>query len=352
MKKSILTLLVVLAMTPLLVQCASQDELNKIHYQLRMLNKKVNDLEAGTIDNLQKRQASTSSQMDQLYQEFLELKSGLDETGHLNRRLKEQSKELETAFKSYTKMEEEKRAAEMKRLEQVIAEKDSQLDGLAQQVKVQQENLQAIQNARVAEAKRKAAAAAKAAEEARAKAEAANRATKRTTITRIQPDSVKKVFPAAAAPAVTPAAQTAETAAVEQAAPAPKQSAPAKTQSSGVQGSGNSLYDAGKFREAYQEFENIARSQDGGETVVEARFMMGECLYALKEYDQAILDYQNIITNHPSSSKAPAAMLRQGMAFEKLDDTETARILYQKLIATYKASPESEQAEQRLSQLQ
>ncbi|NNK93434.1 MAG: hypothetical protein HKP41_03690, partial [Desulfobacterales bacterium] len=58
MKKTIVTLLVVLAVSPFLVQCASQDELNKIHYQLRMLNKKVNDLEAGTIDNLQKRQAS------------------------------------------------------------------------------------------------------------------------------------------------------------------------------------------------------------------------------------------------------------------------------------------------------
>ena len=353
MKKTIVTLLFVLAVSPLLVQCASQDELNKIHYQLRMLNKKVNDLEAGTIDNLQKRQASTSSQMDQLYQEFLELKSGLDETGHLNRRLKEQSKELETAFKSYTKMEEEKRAAEMRRLEQVISEKDTQLDGLAQQVKTQQENLQAIQNARVADAKRKAAAAAKAAEEARAKAEAANRATKSATIARIQPDNVKKVFsPTTTASTAAPSPQPAKPATAEKTSSTPEPTAPVQAQKSVSQGSGNSLYEAGKYREAYQDFENIARSQEGGEAVVEARFMMGECLYALEEYDQAILDYQNIITNHPSSSKAPAAMLRQGMAFEKLDDNDTARILYQKLIATYKASPESEQAEQRLSQLQ
>ena len=44
-----------------------------------MLNKKVNDLESGTIDSLMKRQASSSSQFDQLYQEFLQLKSELEE---------------------------------------------------------------------------------------------------------------------------------------------------------------------------------------------------------------------------------------------------------------------------------
>ena len=64
MNKSALTFLFALAVSPLLVQCASQDELNQIHYQLRQLNKKVNELETVTIDNLQKRQASSASQMD------------------------------------------------------------------------------------------------------------------------------------------------------------------------------------------------------------------------------------------------------------------------------------------------
>ena len=86
-KSALISLLLSFALLPLLVQCASQDELNQINYQLRMLNKKVVELEATTVDNLQKRQASSASQMDQLYREFLQFKSDLEETGHLNRRL-------------------------------------------------------------------------------------------------------------------------------------------------------------------------------------------------------------------------------------------------------------------------
>lgn len=345
--KSALTLLFALAVSPLLVQCASQDELNQIHYQLRQLNKKVVELETSTIDNLQKRQASSASQMDQLYQEFLQFKSDLEETGHLNRRLTEQNKELENAFKSYAKTEEEKRAAELKRLEQEIVEKDRSIDELADQLKLQQDNLQAIQNARVEEAKRKAEAAAKAAAAARARAEAASKASSSGVPAKIRADKKKSVFnvaasasPAASSPSPAPASPP--PAPVPAAAPAPVSS------SSGAAGD---LYQKGKYREAYRAFEELTRDQENSEPAINARYMMGECLFALKEYDQAILDYQNIITNNPSSSKAPAAMLRQGMAFEKLNDSDTARILYQKLIASYKESPEAAQAQQLLDKM-
>jgi len=346
MKKSTLTLLLLLVTSPLLVQCASQDELNKIHYQLRSLNKKVNDLEATTIDNMQKRQASTSSQMDQLYQNFLQLRSDLEETGHLNRRLTEQNKELESAFKNYAKIEEEKRNAELQRLEKEITEKDKSIDSLAQQLKMQQDNLQAIQQARVEEAKRKAEAAARAAAAAKAKADAASNAATAGTPARIRADKEKQLYSVSNAPPSSPAnTQTASAPKQQQiakpAAPAPKATG----------GSAEALYSKGEYREAYQEFEKIAMDQSNGIAAIDARYMMGECLFSLKEYDQAILDYQNIITNNPSSAKAPAAMLRQGMAFEKLNDSETARILYQKLIASYKDSPEAAKAQQFLDKI-
>jgi len=346
MNKSALTFLFVLFLSPLLLQCASQDELNQIHYQLRQLNKKVNDLEATTIDDLQKRQASSASQMDQLYQEFLQFKSDLEETGHLNRRLTEQNKELENAFKSYAKTEEEKRAAEMKRLEQEIVEKDRSIDELANQLKLQQDNLQAIQKARVEEAKRKADAAARAAAAARAKAEAASKAGAGAPA-KIRADKKKKVFSVASSGATTAAASK-PAPATAAAPPSPSANAEKISQSSGNAGD---LYQKGKYREAYRAFEELTRDQENSEAAINARYMMGECLFALKEYDQAILDYQNIITNNPTSSKAPGAMLRQGMAFEKLNDSDTARILYQKLIASYKESPEADQAQQLLDKM-
>lgn len=344
MKKSALTFLFALAVSPLLVQCASQDELNQIHYQLRQLNKKVNELETVTIDNLQKRQASSASQMDQLYQEFLQFKSDLEETGHLNRRLTEQNKELENAFKSYAKTEEEKRAAELKRLEQDIVDKDRSIDDLAQQVKLQQDNLQAIQNARVEEAKRKADAAAKAAAAARAKAEAASKASSGVPA-KIRADKTKKLFNNTSSS--SPVATAPKPAATSQ--PTPQAARPETISKSS--GNAGDLYQKGKYREAYRAFEELTRDQENSEAAINARYMMGECLFALKEYDQAILDYQNIITNNPTSSKAPGAMLRQGMAFEKLNDNDTARILYQKLIASYKESAEADQAQQLLDKI-
>lgn len=345
MKKSALTLFIALAVSPLLIQCASQDELNQIHYQLRMLNKKVTDLESSTIDSLQKRQASSSSQMDQLHQEFLQLKGDLEESGHLNRRLKEQNKELENTFKNYTRMEEEKRATEQKRIAQKTLEKDRQLESLTHQLKIQQENVQAIQQARVDEAKRKAIAAAQAAKIARQKAEAANRSAAGSTITRIRADKRKKLYSS------NNAAPAPERTLTTESKPNVKQAAPTKSSTAVVSsGDGNSLYNQGKYRKAYQAFEEVTRSQKGSEAI-NARFMMGESLFALEEYDQAILDYQNIITNNPSSPKAPAAMLRQGMAFENLDDKDTAKILYKKLLASYKKSPEASQAQQRLDKL-
>ena len=345
MNKSSLTFILIIALSPFLVQCASQDEMNKIHYQLRMLNKKVNDLESGTIDALMKRQASSSSQFDQLYQEFLQLKSELEETGHLNRRLTEQNKELETAFQNYARAEEEKRNEALKKLQEEIIQKDQNIEQLADQLKLQQENLKAIQQARVEDAKRKAEAAARAAAEARAKAEAANRASSGSPV-RLKADKEKKIYSAANPPPSQ--SQTTETTVQP---PTPKKSIEVAAASASGSTSGMELYKQGKYREAYQQFEQLTKERSGSEEAIEARFMMGECLFSLKEYDQAILDYQNIISNSPSSRRAPSAMLRQAMAFQNLNDSDTAKILYQKLLASYKNSPEAAKAKEYLDKL-
>lgn len=335
--------MLVLAVAPFLMQCASQDDLTLIHAQLRSIDNKLTELETTTVDGLRKRQASNTAQIDQLNQELLALRGGLEETGHLNRRLKEQSKELEITFKRYAQQEEQKRLNEVKRLESEIAEKDKQLNQFSDQLKLQQENLQAIQQARVDEAKRKAAAAARAAEQARMRSDAANSSASSSGGTRIRADKRKKLITAGSEPA------TQAPVAVRTSTPTATSQPAASTPDSGNSlGKGQSLFDQGKFREAYQQFENMSASGSADDSV-EAKYMMGECLFALQEYDQAILDYQNIITNHPSSGKAPAAMLKQAMAFEKLNDKDTARILYKKLIATYKDSPEAQQAQQKLN---
>lgn len=348
MKKRPLSLLVILATAPLLTHCASQDDLTLIHAQMRNLDKRIGAIETTTVDEMRKRQAANTAQIDRLSQDFLALQGGLEESGHLSRTLKEQSKELETAFKTYAKQEEEKRLSEQKRLEQEIAEKDKQLEQFSSQLQTQQENLQAIQRARVEEAQRKADAAARAAEQARTKADAVDRAASGSAVTRVRADKRKQLITEGSAP-TAPLVSNSSSSTVVAASAAPPAAAPATTGSD--LGRANSLFGQGKFREAYQQFENISNSNAATADMVEARYMMGECLFELKEYDQAILDYQNIITNHPSTARAPKAMLRQAMAFESLNDKDTAKILYKKLIATYKDAPEAQQAQQKIDSM-
>jgi tol-pal system protein YbgF len=338
MKRSALNLTALLLTSPLLVQCAAQDDINTINNQIYRVNQRVTNLENNTIEDLVKRQASTANKVDSLERDLIALRNGLEETGYLNRKLSEQNKELTVAFQQYTTEEQQKRASDMQKLEAEITEKDRQLEVLAQQLQMQEKNLEEIQRARVEDAKRKAAEAARAAQEARAKAQAAAQISTDGTIVKITATQNKKLFnPAAQAPPPTTSQ-------------APSTVAPAAT-ATGSLANARDLYDQGEYRQAYQAYANIANSEPAGDDAIDALFMMGESRYAQGEYDQAILEYQTIITGHPASTMASTAMFKQAMSFEKLNDKETAKILYKKLLATYPGSPEAGQAQQRLDAL-
>ena len=98
MKKTLLNFFLLASVTPFLIQCAAQTDVDDLRYQLRIVNKKLEDLKADTVDQLQKRQAAASGQVDQVELDILQLKSQLEETNHLNQRLKEQNKELEATI--------------------------------------------------------------------------------------------------------------------------------------------------------------------------------------------------------------------------------------------------------------
>ena len=50
-----------MAVSPLLSQCATRADLEQVRYQLRIVNKKLEDMKATTVDQLQKRQALASN---------------------------------------------------------------------------------------------------------------------------------------------------------------------------------------------------------------------------------------------------------------------------------------------------
>ncbi len=354
-----------MAVVPFLVQCASQNDVEELRYQLRIVNKKLEDMKSTTVP-LQKKQAAASGQMDQFEKEINELKGQLDETQHYNQKLKEQNKELETSISNVAQVEAAKREEAIRRFEESQREKESKL---AEKMNQQQESVKAIQEARLKEAERKAKETALMAELAKKKTQTANPAVQPegSSTKQVPVDKKKEKKDAAASDASdageTVAKQAAPATAKEKSAPqsTTKEKSSQSTQpppASAAMGEpadnnmkkAQKLFEKNSFAEALPIFEQIAGNSSSGDAV-EARYMMGECLFNQKEYDKAIMQYQKIISQSSGHEKAPAAMLKQGMAFEKLADKETAKVIYKKLLKKHGSSREASIAQERLGKL-
>ncbi len=358
MNKSLVTLLILLFLTPFLVQCASQDEVRTLSYQLRAVNKKLEDMQANTVGDMQKKQASSSGQLNEMQQEILALKSELEVTAVTNRQLQEKNKGLESSLHEIVNKQS--------------SETDVKITQLNEQLKQQQDNVATLQSARTQEAERKASAAADAAEAARLKVKTAGnnhgiahfQAERKKQVKGQAPAAVKQEAstqhstvhtpPPAKEPVSDDVSSTTPAAPAPRPAPKKEQEQPAAAATAPTDELFNQAqkkYEAGNYQNAYETFEASINKNASGPNAIQARYMMGESLYQQKEYDQAILQYQKIISSQPKHPKTPAALLKQAMAFEQLSDKDTAKILYQKIITSYGSSPEAQQAKTKLSSL-
>lgn len=364
MKKPVFTFFLIAAITPFLVQCASQSDVEKLRYQLRIVNKKLEDMKSTTVGQLQKRQAAASGHVDQLEQDILELRSQLEETYHLNQRLREQNKELEESISTVALEEASKREEALRRMEEQQREKEAKLTmELNEKLRMQQESVKAIQQARIKEAERRSKEAALAAELAKTRSKTANADLRSTGNVKHIKLTRKKVKNSVVAPP-TKRPSTAKQVSTQVAPQISPQAAPTRSQPEKSAGTptlaieqpaddlkkAQNLFERNKYGEALPLFEQIANNPSAGRNV-DARFMMGECLFNQKEYDKAIMQYQKIISQHSAHAKAPSAMLKQGMAFEKLADKDTAKVIYKKLLKKHGASPEAATAQEKLGKL-
>ncbi len=348
MKKKYLTSLLLLALLPLISNCASQQEVKTLNYHVRSINKKLDDMKVNTVDQMQQRQANSSGILDQIQSDILVLKSNLEENSHMNRMLQEQNKELQLAVQNLQSQQE-------KKMDSTIAELNSK-------IALQNESLAAIQQARVREAERRSKAASIAAADAMRKAQAAKAAkitaaknaaatsSANAGIVHIQPSSQKVKLSPAAVPVKNVTRQSSSSSS-KPVANKNKAASPTKP----VQDSfskGQQQYRTGNFKEAYTLFEKSASNRSDQKMAINSRYMMGECLYKQNQYDQAIIQYQQIISNYPGKPEAAKALYRQGESFEQLSDNETAKIIYTKLTKSYSSSPEAASAKKRIEALQ
>jgi tol-pal system protein YbgF len=373
----------------LLCQCASQDEVRKLNYQLRSMNQKVKTVESQTEEKLKEAESKAA---DKQLKDAANAASRMEEMTEEARQLRSVNQENIDRFNQYKAETEDKIAALQAALEQMKSEnghlsKSNEELARSMELKIEQLNngLQqasqdkvhdAAQKAR--EAEQRANEAAEKAAEARKKAELALHdagegkavSSGKNDVTAIEPD-VRKVRKAP----VEPARQTEQappdeeddgfeqSAQHEEKAPparsdaeekkkkTPPPAADADEKEDGLFGKGMSSFKEKNYKKAYKLFEQHLAGQPGSKQSAKTLYLMGECLFNQGEHDLAILDYQKVISNYSGDPHVSAALLRQAMSFEKLTDKETAKIIYGKLIAEHPDSREAKVAKERMENL-
>jgi tol-pal system protein YbgF len=345
----------------LLCQCASQEEIRQLNYQLRSMNQKVEKIESKTEEKIKevddqvlKGTANSSSKLDSVAEETRQLKAVNEENIERFDRYKAETEDriasLQAALEQ-TRTENDQLSKSNEELVRSLEMKIEQLSSGLQQAsmgKMQEAERQAR------EAEMRAQDAAEKAAEARRKAEAVLKSPPADDLT-LQPESRKARRGGEDAPSQEEAAP--------QVQDEPKDGDPVEL--SGSSGKTEAAPAASeeferamtRFKEknykgAYKLFEQSLSGQPGDEQAAKALYLMGECQFNQGEYDLAILDYQKVITNYSGDPHSAAALLRQGMAFEKLTDKETAKMIYTKLNTEYPDSREAKLAKDRLEKLQ
>ncbi|CAG37142.1 tetratricopeptide repeat protein [Desulfotalea psychrophila] len=337
MKKKLLTMALCLGLAPLLSQCASQEEVQTLHYQLRVMNQKIENIKTESQRLTQKNQAASNSQLEQLDQEIMMLKNQLKATNEINNRLKQQNKDFEKNFSALTRQEAKKREKAIGQLRQDQEVKEKQLDFLKKKIAEQQDNVHAIQQARLRDAKRKAA---------NAKNKADIRREQRKNIAQtgksgyIKAETKKVMKPVKDSSfALREPSKRQQKVTSQQKTVAPdKVIAPTGAI---LIAKANTIFKENRLADAYTMFEEISQSNYDSKITAEALYMMGECRFYQKDYEDAVVRYQDLIRQYPDTPLSASSLLRQGNSFAKSLDKETSKMIYKKVIEKY---PDSSQA--------
>ncbi len=353
--------------------CATSGDVEILQRQIRMVHQQMENMKATTMDKLQRRQATASSHLDQLEQDITQLRAQIEESYYLNQRLREQNKELQAAISNVAEQESAKREEAFQAL---LAEQQAKDVKIQQMLKKQQENVNAIQKARVRELERKAKEAKIAAQLAQQRKNAVKKGTatdyeeskaiyatrkkvkraqtKETVVNQPVKEEITEPTAAPQHPIKTVQPVVAATQSLEPSAPTTAEpTAPVPNvvnQPNNRMAKGKSLLQQKRYQQALDIFEDIAQNKTSKDRV-NARFMMGECQFAMKQYDLAVVNYQNVVSRNPDSAIAPQALMRQAEAFEKMADKETAKLVYSKVIKNYGGTPQATTAKEQLKKL-
>ena len=112
-----------------------------------------------------------------------------------------------------------------------------------------------------------------------------------------------------------------------------------------------SLYQAGKYKEAFSAYEKFLQAYPNSSHAPEAQYALGYTQFSLKNYKAAMNTQQKLIKQYPTHPKVPEAMFSIANSQIQLSDVEGARQTLKTLLATYPNSSVAPSAKKRLAVL-
>ena len=112
-----------------------------------------------------------------------------------------------------------------------------------------------------------------------------------------------------------------------------------------------SLYQAGKYKEAFSAYEKFLQAYPNSSHAPEAQYALGYTQFSLKNYKAAMNTQQKLIKQYPTHPKVPEAMFSIANSQIQLADVEGARQPLKTLLARYPNSSVAPSAKKRLAVL-
>jgi TolA-binding protein len=96
-----------------------------------------------------------------------------------------------------------------------------------------------------------------------------------------------------------------------------------------------SQFEAGRWEEAAQAFQQVLDADPNGPQAAEAALLRGRSLEHLQQYDQALAMYQQVAERFPDASRAAESLLRAASLNEQLGHVDQARRQYAAILEKY-----------------
>ncbi len=111
------------------------------------------------------------------------------------------------------------------------------------------------------------------------------------------------------------------------------------------------LNNTGKFKEAFDAYENFLKVYPSSTRTPEALYGLGYSQYSLKNYNAAISTQQKFLTQYPDHPKVPEAMFNMANSQIQLSDIESAKKTLSTLLEQHPNSEVAPSAKKRLTVL-